>query len=43
MFDTLYHVAAQECDATLITADEAYFAKAFRLGNIQLLTNFAAA
>ena len=43
MFDTLYHAVAFEHGATLITADEAYFAKAFRLGNIQLLTNFAAA
>jgi predicted nucleic acid-binding protein len=31
LFDTLYHVVALECGATLITADDAYFAKAFRL------------
>jgi len=37
LFDTLYHAIALEHDATLITADNAYFAKAFRLGNIQLL------
>ncbi len=40
-FDTLYHAIALECDATLITADDAYFAKAFRLGNIKLLLNYA--
>lgn len=42
LFDTLYHAAALEHGATLITADEAYFAKAFRLGNIKLLVNYAA-
>jgi predicted nucleic acid-binding protein len=42
LFDTLYHAIALEHDATLITADDAYFAKAFRLGNIQLLINFKA-
>jgi predicted nucleic acid-binding protein len=41
-FDTLYHAIAIEHDASLITADDAYFAKAFRFGNIQLLTNFSA-
>jgi predicted nucleic acid-binding protein len=41
-FDTLYHAVALEHGATLITADEVYFAKAYRLGNIVLLTNFAA-
>jgi predicted nucleic acid-binding protein len=42
LFDTLYHAIALEHDARLITADDAYFAKAFRLGNIQLLINFKA-
>ncbi len=37
----MYHAAALLSDATLITADDAYFAKAYRLGNIKLLTNFA--
>ena len=41
-FDTLYHAIAIEHDASFITADDAYFAKAFRLGNIQILTNFSA-
>jgi predicted nucleic acid-binding protein len=41
LFDTLYHAVALELGATLITADDTYFAKAFRLGNIKLLTNFA--
>jgi predicted nucleic acid-binding protein len=40
LFDTMYHAAALEYGATLVTADDAYFGKAFRLGNIQLLTNF---
>ena len=43
LFDTLYHAVALEHGATLITADDAYFAKAHRLGNIELLTNFAGA
>ena len=42
MFDTLYHAIALEQGATLITADDIYFAKAFRLGNIKLLMNYAA-
>lgn len=42
LFDTLYHAAALEHGATLVTADDAYFAKAFRLGNIKLLINYAA-
>ena len=42
LFDTLYHAVALENDATLVTADDAYFAKAYRLGNIKLLTGFAA-
>ncbi len=41
LFDTLYHAVALENDATLITADDAYFAKAYRLGKIKLLTSFA--
>jgi hypothetical protein len=41
-FDTLYHAVALENDATLFTADDAYFAKACRLGSIKLLTSFAA-
>jgi predicted nucleic acid-binding protein len=41
-FDTLYHATALEHGATLITADDNYFAKAFRLGNIKLLTTFSA-
>ncbi len=40
LFDTLYHAIALEQAATLITADDAYFAKAYRLGNIELLTNY---
>ncbi len=43
LFDTLYHAVALEHGATLITADDAYFAKAFRLGNIKLLTNYTPA
>jgi predicted nucleic acid-binding protein len=39
--DTLYHAIAIEHGATLITADEAHFAKAFRLGNIKLLVNLS--
>jgi predicted nucleic acid-binding protein len=42
MFDTLYHAVAIVHGATLITADDAYFAKAYRLGNIKLLTNYTA-
>lgn len=40
LFDTLYHAAAFEEDATLITADERYYDKASVLGNIMLLGNF---
>jgi predicted nucleic acid-binding protein len=39
LFDTLYHSIALEHGATLVTADDTYFAKAYRLGNIKLLTN----
>jgi predicted nucleic acid-binding protein len=37
--DTLYHAIAIEHDAMFITADEAYLAKAYRLGNIKRLVN----
>ena len=40
LFDTLYHAVALDRGATLITADNRYFAKAFRLGNIKMLTAF---
>ncbi len=40
LFDTFYHAVGLEYGATLITADDRYFAKALRLGNIKLLTNF---
>jgi predicted nucleic acid-binding protein len=42
MFDTLYHAVAIEHGVTLITADDAYFAKALRLGNIAMLLNYTA-
>ena len=42
MFDTLYHAIALEQGAALITADDIYFAKAFRLGNVRLLMNYTA-
>lgn len=42
LFDTLYHAVALEEQATLVTADEAYFSKAKDLGAIQLLHDFAA-
>ena len=38
---TLYHAIAIEHNATFITADEAYFAKTLRLGNIKLLVNLS--
>ena len=42
LFDTLYHHAvALEEQATLITADEAYFGKAKDLGAIRLLRDFS--
>ena len=37
LFDTLYHAVALANDATLITADARYFAKARHLGAIRLL------
>ena len=43
LFDTLYHAVALEMDATLVTADIAYFRKARRLGHIQQLAGFRAA
>ncbi len=41
LFDTLYHAVALEEGATLVTADEVHFAKARRLGNIELLADLA--
>jgi predicted nucleic acid-binding protein len=41
LFDTLYHAVALEEGATLVTADEAYFAKAKDLGSITRLADFA--
>jgi predicted nucleic acid-binding protein len=41
LFDTLYHAVALEHGATLVTADEAYFAKAKDLGSITRLADFA--
>ena len=40
LFDTLYHAVALEEQATLVTADEAYFGKAKDLGAIRLLRDF---
>jgi predicted nucleic acid-binding protein len=42
LFDTLYHAVALQEEATLVTADAVYFAKAKDLGGIQLLADFAA-
>lgn len=42
LFDTLYHAVAMEVGATLITADERYFAKAMSLGSIIMLVDFRA-
>lgn len=41
LFDTLYHAVALEYDATLVTADDRYFAKAEGQGRIVLLKDFA--
>jgi predicted nucleic acid-binding protein len=41
LFDTLYHAVALEEGATLVTADEAYFAKARGLGSITQLADFS--
>jgi predicted nucleic acid-binding protein len=40
LFDTLYHAVALEEGATLVTADEVYFAKAKDLGAILPLAEF---
>jgi predicted nucleic acid-binding protein len=42
LFDTLYHAVALEEQATLVTADEAYFGKAKDVGAIRLLRDFPA-
>jgi predicted nucleic acid-binding protein len=42
LFDTLYHAVALEEGATLVTADETYFAKAGYLGGMMLLAKFSA-
>jgi predicted nucleic acid-binding protein len=42
LFDVLYHAIALEHNAVFVTADDRYFAKAFRLGNIKLLVNYTA-
>ena len=41
LFDTLYHAVALEERATLVTADETYFAKAQSLGGIIPLADFS--
>ncbi len=41
LFDTLYHAVALEEGATLVTADEVYFAKAKDLGAIVQLCDFS--
>lgn len=41
LFDTLYHAAALEENAMLITADRCYYDKAQALGNIILLEDFS--
>ena len=43
LFDTLYHAAAIEHGATLVTADERYWRKAKREGSIARLCDFEAA
>ncbi|MEQ1576698.1 MAG: type II toxin-antitoxin system VapC family toxin [Hyphomicrobium sp.] len=40
LFDTLYHAVALETGATLVTADDRYFAKAQSEGHITLLRDF---
>ncbi len=40
LFDTLYHAVAMEMEATLVTADDAYFDKAKPLGSIMRLADF---
>lgn len=41
LFDTLYHAVALEVGATLVTADQRYFAKAQGQGSIMMLDDFA--
>ena len=43
LFDVIYHVVALEHGALFLTADDRYFAKAFRVGNIKMLTGFGGA
>lgn len=40
LFDTLYHAVALETGATLVTADDRYFAKAHGEGHIVMLRDF---
>ncbi len=40
LFDTLYHAVALETGATLVTADDRYFAKARGEGSIVMLQDF---
>lgn len=40
LFDTLYHAVALKAGATLVTADERYYAKAANLGHIMRLADF---
>jgi len=42
LFDTLYHAVALEYGATLVTADDRYFAKAQGQGSVVMLKDFAA-
>lgn len=41
LFDTLYHAVALEQKAVMVTADARYYAKAAKLGGIQLLQDIA--
>lgn len=41
LFDTLYHAVALAEDSVLVTADERYYNKARRYGNISLLADFS--
>ena len=40
-YDAVYHAVALDKNATLITADVAYYQRTSQLGNIILLENFA--
>ncbi len=40
LFDTLYHAVALERDATLVSADQRYVAKASRLGSVVSLVEW---